>query len=171
MKILDTSVIILFLNDIDGKQYFSLLSQNNHYLHIPVSVYDEILDSSQIRELDSLISQNIIAKMACNDPSDEKALKSRFPGLGNGEINVLCWGVKLKESGTRFYCVIDEKLARSAAGKLDLPITGSIGLIKILKDNKLLNNEQLKTIAEDIRKSPFRVNEAVLRSLADEQAH
>ena len=29
MKILDSSVVILFLNDIDGKEYFTLLSQNN----------------------------------------------------------------------------------------------------------------------------------------------
>ncbi|OPY26818.1 MAG: hypothetical protein A4E28_02291 [Methanocella sp. PtaU1.Bin125] len=171
MKILDTSVVILFLHDIDGKGYFTLLSQNNHHLHIPVSVYDEVLDSSQIHELDTLISRNVIIKLACNDPAEEKALRTRFPGLGNGEINVLCWGLKLKRSGARFFCVIDEKLGRSAATKLDLPVTGSIGLIKILKDDKLLNKEQLTRIVEDIRKSPFRVNEAVLRSLTDEQAH
>jgi predicted nucleic acid-binding protein len=171
MKILDTSVVILFLNDIDGKQYFALLSKNNHYLHIPVSVYDEILDNSQIHEVDSLISQNIISKMVANDPSEEIALKSRFPGLGNGEINVLCCGLKLKNSHSQFFCVIDEKLGRSAAQKLELPLTGSIGLLKILKDNKLLNIEQLKSIVEDIKKSPFRVNEVVLRNLTDEQAH
>lgn len=168
MKILDSSVIILYLNDIDGKEYFNLLSKNNSHLHIPTSVYDEILDNSQIRELDTLISQNIITKMVCNDSKDEAILKSRFPGLGNGEINVLYWGLKLKDSGTQYHCVIDEKLGRTAAQKLQLPLTGSIGMLKILKDKKLLNAEQLKSIVLDIKKSPFRVNDAVLRSLIDE---
>lgn len=168
MKILDSSVVILFLNEIRGKQYLTLLSQNNHHLHIPVSVYDEIIDNSQIHELDSLISQKVISKLDPNNFAEEKALRRRYPGLGNGEINVLCQGLKMKASGARFYCVIDEKLGRNAARQLQLPLTGSIGLIKLLKDDKLLNGEQLKSIVEDIRKSPFRVNETVLRSLIDE---
>jgi predicted nucleic acid-binding protein len=168
MKILDSSVIILFLNDIDGKEYFTLLSQNNCHLHIPTSVYNEILDNGQIIELNSLISQNVITKMVSNDPKEELALKRRFPGLGDGEINVLCWGIKLKDLGTQYYCVIDEKLGRKAAQKLELPLTGSIGLIKILKDRKLLIKEQIINIIEDIKASPFRVDEAVLRGLVDE---
>jgi predicted nucleic acid-binding protein len=168
MEILDSSVIILFLNDIDGTEYFKLLSQNNSRLHIPISVYNEIIDNCQIIELNTLISQNVIIKMVSNDPKDEIALKRRFPGLGNGEINVLCWGIKLKDSGTHYCCVIDEKLGRKAAQKLQLPLTGSIGLIKILKDRKLLSKEQIINIIEDIKASPFRVDEAVLRSLIDE---
>lgn len=168
MRILDSSVIILYLNDIDGRQYFTLLSQNNCPLHVPTSVYDEILDNDQISKLDSLISQNVISKMASNDPKSEKALKTRFPNLGNGEINVLHWGLKLKDSDVQYYCVIDEKIGRRAAQKLQLPLTGSIGLLKILKDKKLLSNEQLKSIVADIKKSPFRVNDEVLRSLLDE---
>lgn len=168
MKILDSSVFILFLNEIDGKEYFTLLSQNNSHLHIPISVYNEILDNGQIIEINKLISQNVITKMVSNDPKDEIALKRRFPGLGNGEINVLCWGVKLKNSGTQYYCVIDEKLGRKAAQKLQLSLTGSIGLIKILKDRKLLSKEQIMNIIEDIKASSFRVDEAILRGLLDE---
>jgi predicted nucleic acid-binding protein len=106
--------------------------------------------------------------MVSNDPKEELALKRRFPGLGDGEINVLCWGIKLKDLGTQYYCVIDEKLGRKAAQKLELPLTGSIGLIKILKDRKLLIKEQIINIIEDIKASPFRVDEAVLRGLVDE---
>ncbi len=90
MKILDSSVVILFLNDIDGKEYFTLLSCNKESLHIPTSVYDEILDDGQKTNLNALISESILAKMEANDPDDEVWLKKRFPGLGSGEINVLC---------------------------------------------------------------------------------
>jgi len=106
--------------------------------------------------------------MTRNDPNDEGTLRKRFPGLGNGEINVLFWGLKLKGSGVQYYCVIDEKLGRKAAQKLQLPLTGSIGLLKLLKDKKVLSIEQLKIIVDDIKKSPFRVDAAVLRSLIDE---
>ena len=168
MKILDSSVVILFLNDIGGKEYLALLSRNNVNLHIPDSVYNEIIDDNQVHDLNSLISQKVITKMVGNNPSEEVALKRRFPNLGNGEINVLCWGLKLKDSGTQYYCVIDEKLGRNAATKLQLHLTGSIGLLRILKERKLLSSEQLKIIVEDIKKSPFRVSEEVLRSLVDE---
>ena len=56
MKILDSSVILLFLHDIGGEECLRMLSTVGKTLLIPDSVYEEVLDEKRD------FSKNILEK-------------------------------------------------------------------------------------------------------------
>ena len=168
MKILDSSVIILFLNDIEEEKCLHLLSEIGEILLIPESVYGEVSDEDTRSKVDSLISKSILRKIEDLKNKKEELMRKRFPTLGKGEINVLAWGKSLKSQGEKIWCVIDEIPGRNAAKKVGLPLTGSIGLIKILKEKKIVNKDKLKDIVDKIKGSPFWIDEKILGGLLDE---
>jgi len=166
MNILDSSVVILFLYDIDAKRYLELLKRDGENFSIPESVYDEILDDNTQTKLDYLIVNGIIQKIYTDEDNNKNQIMRRFPALGNGEINVLVCARHMKETGSaNFICVIDESPGRKAAKKLGLPLTGSIGLIKMLKKKQLINKLELQQLVDAIRQSPFFVCEETLREV------
>jgi predicted nucleic acid-binding protein len=169
MRILDSSIIILFLNEIEGGDYLSMLSKSDEELVIPESVYKEILDESTKSKLDFLITNGVLKKLEKLNYRDKKIIEDRFlVKLGKGELNVLAWGKKLQREQKNFHCVIDEIVGRDAAEKLGLPLTGSIGLIKVLIEKKVLKRDKIKTIIEEIKKSAFWINEEILEGLLNE---
>ena len=166
MKILDSSVVILFLDDIDEEGCLYMLSEIGEILLLPESVYDEVLDEDTKSKMNSLISKGILRKIEGAN-CEENILKRRFLTLGNGEINVLACGKNLQKQ-EKIWCVIDETHGRNAAEKLGIPLTGSIGLIKILKEKRVLNEDKLKNIVNKIRESPFWIDKEILRGLLNE---
>jgi len=168
MKILDSSVIILFISDINEKICLELLSLNGESILVPTSVYDEILSTKIKKELDDLILKNKIIKVTNNNNTEKTILRKRFPTLGNGELNVIMYGKKLQQDNKEFYCVIDDYVGRKVAKKLGLPLTGSIGLIKTLKENGILDDGKIREIVNKIKRSPFRIDETILGGLINE---
>lgn len=168
MKIFDNSAIILFLDHIEEEKCLQLLSGIGEYLIVPESVYNEFEYKDFDGKLDNIIENNVLKKYEGMSTSTENTIKNRFPNLHYGEINVLSWGIQLKNLNKNFWCVLDEKEGRKAAKELGLPVKGSIGLLKILKDHKILNRSQLVNIAEKIKRSPFHISNEILRRLLDE---
>jgi len=168
MKLLDSSVVILFLEDIEGEEYLQKLSEVGENLLVPESVYNEASDNVTRLKINSLISKDVLKKIGGLNSEKEGLIRRRFPTLGCGEINVLAWGENLKTQNLNFWCVIDEIPGRRAAKSMGLPLTGSIGLIKILKEKKKLDKNKLKDIMTKIKESPFWIDEGILGGLLDE---
>lgn len=173
MKLLDSSVIILFLDDVDGEEYLRQLSEIGENLIVLDSVYNEVVnneqpDSTIKSKIEALISRGILGKIESLNGEKEDLIRRRYPTLGAGEINVLAYGENLHHQNINFWCVIDEKIGRRTAKNMGLPLTGSIGLIKILKKKKKLNKNKLKDIMAKIKESPFWIDEEILGGLLDE---
>ena len=77
MKILDSSVVILFLDDIDEEGCLYMLSEIGEILLLPESVYDEVLEEDTKSKMNSLISKGILRKIK-GPNNEEKILKRRF---------------------------------------------------------------------------------------------
>ena len=168
MKILDSSVLFLFLDDISEVQCFIELSKKGEDLVIPQSVYDEVIDEKNNMIINSLISTDVI-KIANNVSNiEEKYLKNRFPNLGKGEINVLAYGKSLHNRGIVYQCILDDKNARKASERLGLTLSGSIGLLNHLKNENILDKEKMAEIVSKIKSSPFRIDDTVLRRLLND---
>jgi len=166
MNILDSSVLILFLREIRGRKYLELLDTNGEKFIIPNSVYGEVLDDETKIELDDMLLSGIFEKVYNGEPNDKEMIRRRFPSLGNGEINVLSLAKKFVDDGVEtFYCVIDETPGRNAAKNLGLPLTGSIGLIDILKRDGLIDDNHLQKLIGDIKDSPFHVSDDIFEEL------
>lgn len=167
MKIFDNSAIILFLEYLDKEKCLHFLSRDGYHLIIPESVCNEFEYKDFDGKLDIIIEEMILKKYEGMSTSIEDSIKNRYPILHDGEINVLSWGTQFKKLNKKFWCILDEKKGRKAAEELGLPVKGSIGLLKLLKDNKTLDNPQMINIVEKIRKSPFHISDEILRSLLE----
>ncbi len=69
-------------------------------------------------------------------------LRLRFPGLGDGELEVIWWGLKHGNG----LCVLDDRKANRSAKNIGLRVTGTIGILRILSDKvgAISDNERQK---------------------------
>ena len=98
---------------------------------------------------------------------DDKKQKiiSRYPNLGEGEASIIAIAMVLKEEGIEYHCVLDDRTARSKAKLLNLNLTGSIGIIKILKESCKWDESKINCVIDKINDSPFRITNKVLGEL------
>ncbi|OPY28133.1 MAG: hypothetical protein A4E27_00402 [Methanobacterium sp. PtaU1.Bin242] len=165
MKILDSSPLILFLDKIDEMDCLFILSTEIDELKLPKSVYKEFIDKGDNSILDELIDDGTLDIIGGISVQEEKQIRSRWPNLGMGEINVLAWAERLKKNEADFVCVLDDSNARKACELMGFPLTGSLGLLKILKINGFLSPSRIIEIVDKIKNSDFRIKDNILEDL------
>lgn len=172
MKLLDTSVIILFADFIFQWECIDHLHNIKENLRTTTEVHGEYYSNSEAWMIEDilkdLINENKLKIIVCDLNDSKREIKHRFPNLHDGELSILSLGKFLKSEDINYYCVLDEKHARKAARNMDLKFTGSIGLLKKIKDSDIWDNSELKDLVEAISGSPFWVSEKVLMELYDE---
>jgi len=169
MDFLDTSVVILFSDYINHVSCIDHLHSMGNNLNISKIVHDEYYDETTLWLNSNILRQyiddekiNIIER----DLTDTIGkLKRRYPNLHEGELSVIVLGLLCKKYETSYICVIDEKDARKVAKRLNLNLTGSIGLIKLIKDENSWSKSYLESVIIDIKNSPFFVSDEVLEVL------
>lgn len=161
MKLLDNSSLSLFLLEIPEYEFLKELYEINESLNITHHVKKEFEVADNLNILSSILENQMI-KLEHIDYSPK--LKARFPNLGEGELSIIQWGLYLNGSRS-YYCVLDDFRARKVAKKLNLSISGSIGLIILLKNKNNYSKEKIEDIIDSIRKSNFRVNGIILNEL------
>jgi predicted nucleic acid-binding protein len=163
MKILDSSPLILFIDRINEEKCLHLLSSNGNIPTIPKSVYNEFKEKDNDNVLDGMVSNRTLDLLEGITTSEEDEIRNLRPGLGNGEVNVLAWALHLQKQGKDICCILDDGEARKFCQELGLPLKGSMGLIKLLKEERLLSKSEIEKIIDKIKESNFRVDEKILR--------
>ena len=79
----------------------------------------------------------------------------------SGEIGVISYA--LRQTGS--FCVIDEEFARQVCHLFDLHFTGSVGIIKQMHREHLLNRNDMHLIRERLRRSNFYLTDRLLNEL------
>lgn len=161
MKLLDNSSVTLFILEIPQYDFLKELYNLNESLNITQHVRKEFEDTGEIEKLDFYLSNEMIKLKEVNYDSK---LKMRFPNLGNGELSIIQWGLDLKGKCS-YQCILDDLLARKVAKRLGLSISGSIGLIILVKDKNKYTGDKIEDIIESIDKSNFRISKHVLNKL------
>jgi hypothetical protein len=92
---------------------------------------------------------------------DGKLLPYFYYDSACGEIWVFSYARKHRE----FTCVIDEMFARNVCNLLKVKVTGTIGIIKEMKDNGFLNQQDLKLIRDRIKNTRFYLSKSLVRQL------
>ena len=132
-------------------------------MNITDYVKNEFKKTGYVEKLDEYLDNKII-KLEHIDYNP--LLKKRYPFLGDGELSIIQWGLNLKESCS-YYCIIDDLHARKVAEKLNLSISGSIGLIILLKNKNNYSYDKIDKIIESIKNSEFRISENILNKLKE----
>ncbi|MCW3999996.1 MAG: hypothetical protein NWE93_07140 [Candidatus Bathyarchaeota archaeon] len=92
---------------------------------------------------------------------DEDLLPYFFNESSSGEF----WVISYARQHPEFTCVIDETFGRGICETLGVKVTGTIGIIKEMKNKALLTPEDLKAIRIAIKSSRFYLSAKLLREL------
>lgn len=156
MKIFDSSAIIALTTELNDPAPLIHLKNIGYKLTIPDGVYRELTKPNTRNKVNSLISQQIfeIANIPI-DQEDIEELKSEFPNLHKGEIEVLIIGKMFLEQKKDFCCIIDETPGRNSAKELNLPFHGILGILSKLKDKDIIDNDKHKKYLDDLEREGF----------------
>lgn len=162
MKIFDTSSIVCIFREIKYPKIFEICKKCGYQLCITPQVYDEIAKNPET--LHHLKTYGEIAVVDSVDAECYTKLSKRYPWLHKGELSVLCAGVGKNRRDERYYCIIDEK-ARTLRDKLNLRVTGTVGLIIWQKALHTLTHDECQEIYNRFLGSSFRIKEYILQGL------
>lgn len=161
MKILDSSPIIAFYSELNNPDILHKFKQLGYELRIPKSVFKEIEKGKTSDKLKSNISCGNIKIMASLPEEEIIHFNKKYPYLGNGEIEVILWWLKLKRSINKNYCIIDDRRARKVAEKYNVVFTGTIGLINLLFKKQAIDNNKRDKLINKLHSSRFRIKETL----------
>jgi len=168
-NLFDTSPLILFIDFISQHRCIDHLYNLGEKINISQEVYDEYYYKTTYGVNNHLLNdyiENQKINVLEKDISKEVfRLYNRYPNLHQGELSTIAVGNICKDKKKNYLCVIDDKKARNIAKRLNLNLSGSIGLIKHLKNNNLFNNDDIDCIISDIENSRFFVSNEILMEL------
>jgi len=119
---------------------------------VPFKVFEEFSRKATERNQELVKSTCHILKF-----NFDSRLK-RFLEEDSGEIFVLSYGLNLKQKNEQYFCVIDESIARTVAETFEISKIGSIGVLKIMYEKRMLEMEKLLVLKKIIVGSDFRIN-------------
>ncbi|KZX16799.1 hypothetical protein MBCUT_05180 [Methanobrevibacter cuticularis] len=169
MNLFDTSPIILFVDFIGSRECIDYLCRLGKNISISQEVYNEYYHETTYWLNNNLLKhyiENQKINLIKKDISEELSeLSKRYPSLHEGELSIIALGKLCQKNSKNYLCVIDDKKARNIAKKLNLNLSGSIGLIKLLKSKNIFNENDINFIISDIENSKFYVSNDILMEL------
>ena len=156
--IFDTSSAILLFEKCRLRKQLLKFSETNN-LYVPARVAEEYIRGENVKPSDIMEFQKVFSVI---NPTLEVVLLPYFNyDSTSGEIWVMSHALRNPEC----CCVIDEEFGRSIVTLFERKLTGAIGIIKELKEKKILSDDDLRRVRIDIRKSGFYLSEKLLREL------
>lgn len=151
---MDTSTLIGIIDELGRPDLIDSILKLGHTLAVPGHVKSELRSRETMDRVERMATQGKIRIFAGSTAAELRWLKKRFPGLDLGECDTLLLYGRVSPH-VRSYCILDEKLARSAARDLGIPFTGLLGLLVLLKQRGIIGEREAGEIVEDLRDSGF----------------
>ena len=157
--VLDASAIIAFYSEICKPQILHELAEKGHILIAPVAVVNEISKGRKATwlTLEKAIEDKKITVEKNFSQTELQLVRNRYPNLHDGEIQVLIVGTKLKKKDCEYKCIIDESPARKIAKRNRIALTGTYGLLDVLKDLGIIEEQQKENFLNKLEHSKFRL--------------
>jgi predicted nucleic acid-binding protein len=153
--ILDASVIIGFMTEMDDGEYLYALTLAGYSILTTEGVRIEVKKEPGKSRLAKAISEKWISvRQTAKCEFDH--YKELYPMLDYGEVEVLQCGLELKNQNQPFKCVIDEGAGRKVADKLGLEKTGTEGLLNQLNHLGIIDLPTKEKLLNKLDKSSFR---------------
>ena len=83
--------------------------------------------------------------------------------MGLGECGSMLLCQKLNGDESKAYCILDDRKARTKDSELGIEYIGLIGLLKLIKDRKIMSLDDIDNIASMLKNSNFRFPANVVR--------
>lgn len=153
--VLDSSVIIA----LSHLNRFQALNKVLTDIIIPQAVYDEICVKGKgltgSRELSNAWKQN---KVTVTKPENVALVKALLDPLGRGEAEAIALASTIKPD----YIVLDDRLARRKAQNMGLNVIGTLRILRLMYENKILSLEDLLDSLNILNTIGFHVSEQLI---------
>ena len=157
MKVFDASNLIGIFDELRCPELIDLILKLGHELAVPSYVFEnELKGELTLADVTKLVQQGKIKILPKNSIADLLSFSINNHEIDFGESDVLLSCQRLTKSNPSVYCILDDSGARSAAFKNDIKYTGLLGLIKLLKERKIITLAEYTRIIRLLKKSSFR---------------
>ena len=161
--VFDSSPLIAFFFELKSPETLLLLQRLDYELMVPESVFAmEIVREPTRGVLDHLVQRGDLAVLDPIDPSVIEAFQARYPSLGRGESEAILSAKGFLDMSLEAQCILDESPARRIAGRLGVPVVGTIGLIRALEHATLISTAEARGLLSQLGASTFRVDRKLL---------
>ena len=146
---------------------FDRLVDLGYTLAVPSHVEREELIGADVRAMiRDLADRGIIRIVSMNARVEVYNFMtgSHKMGLGEGDAMLTC--IKMRRMGEEVRCVLDEKHARTVAGRIGIGRVGLAGLLDELASAGLVTAQDAGGIAAALRRSNFYITDDLLGGLA-----
>ena len=155
------------ISDIRRPDLFDRLVDLGYTLAIPSHVEREELIGADVRAMiRCLLDRGAVSIVHMNGRREVRnfVVRFRIMGLGEGDAMLTC--IKMRRMGEDVRCVLDEKHARTVAGRIGVGRVGLAGLLGELASAGLLTARDAGGIAAALRRSNFYITDDLLGGLA-----
>jgi predicted nucleic acid-binding protein len=165
--IFDASAIIAFYSEkeLNKPSLLHQLIEFGYSLVVPIAVVDEIRKGRKRTSsvLNTAIEEGKIAIYNSFLVNEISRFKKRYPKLAEGEAQVLVLGMKAMKEGKEYYCILDEGPATKIALEYKISKKGTIGLLSLLNDLGIIDEDEKENLLRMLKQSRFRVKNSHIR--------
>lgn len=157
----DSSPIIAFFEELDSYATLLLLKDLGYELSVPQAVREEITKDPGATLLAQCISDGDVVLLQPLEPRDIRGFQLSHPVLDDGETAVILHALEIGRTED-VVSLLDEGPARRVAQGLGLRVTGTVGVLNLLRDANLISEAEDRTLRQRLGASSFRVGGDIL---------
>ncbi|MCW4028915.1 MAG: hypothetical protein NWE92_04630 [Candidatus Bathyarchaeota archaeon] len=162
LLILDSSVIIAFMTEMDDGDYLKALCSMGFRVTVTSGVIEEVKKEPGKSRLAKAVEEHWIEVQEI--PEDEFTFfKKRYPMLDYAEVEVIQKGIELKHLGIDYCCIIDEGAGRKIADALGLEKMGTEGLLNRMNHLGVIDASLKEKLFKKLYQSSFRPSNSSVR--------
>lgn len=184
-KVLDNTFISACVIDINSKDLIELCNTKYSLVSSHV-IYKESLDYSNREIMEKIYEKIAVVDMTNSERYNQllQYLTNRFPALHEGELSAFLVALLEYElEGKSYYYITDDYEMRKSIQKIkkdalfiqklgttisNFNYSGTIGLIKRLSKQNLLNIDDVEMIIDDLKNGSFYLNPTLIEYLRNE---
>ena len=151
--------MIAISNEIKCPELIEKIGLLGHVLAIPSYIVKyELLDKNTSKITEMYVQSGKIQVLNENTAEDLLAFQKKFSMLyvGMGECYSMLAYQKLRDTGERVYCILDDNDARKIAAELGIKFTVLIGLLLMMKQKNLMSSYEFDKVVKLLKDSNFR---------------
>ena len=157
LKVFDSSTLIGIFSDIQCMEFVDYILKLSHELAVPYYVFkNELKDELALVGVQNLVERGKIKILPENSTADILSFPGENYGINLGECGALLSCQKLAKPNFTIYCILDDADAGSAAADNNVQFTGLLGVIKLLRDKKIITQDKYTRTIKLLKKSKFR---------------
>ena len=132
-------------------------------VRIPAAVFTELTSNKAFREEAELIENSDFIRVVRVENDERVAFLQRATGLDRGESEAIVYADEVKAD----LLLMDERAGRRVAQNMDLPMTGSVGILVKAFQVGLMTEQEAEAAFQRIRNTNRRVSDRLIQDALD----